>query len=91
MVYARMYPSKSTIPEIVRVERHITRDIKGVRCVMANRYPFHVWPITGEWIPSDHGFVQKRALFDLRSDRVIEGINHGEMVPEEMSLCLVGQ
>lgn len=70
MVYAKYYPGKSTRPTIVRIQRHITRDVKGVQCVEENRYPFRFWPLTGEWIRTREGFVKKSNLFELRSTRI---------------------
>jgi len=73
MIGARMYPSKSKRPVIVVIERHVSRDIKAVRCVEPNRCPFHIWPMYGAWIPSDHGLVNKSKLFDLKSTRIMDG------------------
>lgn len=104
MVYAKFYPAKSTRPTIIKIQRHITRDVKGVRCVEENQYPFRFWPLTGEWIRTNEGCVKKSNLFELRSTRIrygnkpshdevfnSEGIFiHRDMVAVEMPVCEMG-
>jgi len=70
MITAKTYPPKSTQPVIVAVERHISRDVKGVRCIEENRYPYVDSDVTGTW-SVDCGRAVKSNLFDLQSNRTI--------------------